>query len=53
MSAVLCSCGCSLEAPHEQALLSCPGRENLFRRHLAPAPTDEQAHGIVVEEYSP
>jgi hypothetical protein len=53
MSGLLCPCGCSLEAPHDQALLSHPGREDLIRRHLAPAPTDEQAHGIVVEEYSP
>ena len=50
MSSLLCRCGCSLEAPVDQALLSHPGREDLIRRHLAPAPTDEQAHGIVVEE---
>jgi hypothetical protein len=53
MSDLLCSCGCSLEASHDQALLSCLGREGLILRHLAPAPTDEQAHGIVAEEQSP
>jgi hypothetical protein len=50
MSGLLCSCGCSLEDPHDQALLYCLGREDLIRRHLAPEPTNEQAHGIVVEE---
>jgi hypothetical protein len=53
MSGLLCSCGCSLEAPVDQALLSCLGREDLIRRHLAPAPTDEQVQGIVAEEQSP
>ena len=53
MSGLLCSCGCSLEAPHDQALLSHPGREDLIRRHLAPAPTDEQVQGLVAEEQSP
>jgi hypothetical protein len=53
MSCLRCPCGCSLEAPHDQALLSHPGREDLIRKHLAPASTDEQAHGIVAEEQSP
>jgi hypothetical protein len=53
MSDLLCSCGCSLEASHDQALLSCLGREGLILRHLAPEPTDEQVQGIVAEEQSP
>jgi hypothetical protein len=53
MSSLLCSCGCSLAAPHDQAQLSHPGREDLTRKYLAPASTDEQAHGIVAEEQSP
>ncbi len=53
MSGLLCSCGCSLEAPNDQALLSYLGREDLIRRQLGAEPTDEQAHGIVAEEQSP
>jgi hypothetical protein len=53
MSSLLCPCGCSLEAPHDQALLSYLGREDLTRKHLAPASTEEHAHGIVAEEQSP
>ena len=45
MSALQDPCGCCLEAPHDQALLSYLGREYLILRHLPRSPPMSRVTG--------